>query len=165
MKKITILFGEMGSGKSHLGRALAGWRGVPFIEGDNYLPNDMLERVQSFLPLTLDQLDRFLLNVLPEALIREANASKRGIVVAQAMYRDCHRRQLRIYLETHGFEVELVYVNTPFFRNMKQIWTRKKGTLWVGYWLLNKLGFQVPTHSHVPVSTEEHIELFASWSR
>lgn len=165
MKKITILFGEMGAGKSYLGRKLAMLRGVPFVEGDAYMTKEMSEAVKKFKPLSKDMLGTYVKISLADAIKRETDKSRRGIVVSQALYTNELRRSLRAILEVWGFDVELLHVRVPFFQNIKQLWSRENGFRWVMYFLASHFFFEKPNHTHVAVKDVEQLKLFASWSK
>lgn len=72
----------------------------------------------------------------------------KGVVVAQALYRDRNRIDLEMQLRDKGIEVEYIMIQTPFFQHMKQLWSRKSGFKWLLYGLRNKPFFQKPTHRY-----------------
>lgn len=147
MKSICILFGEMGAGKNYWGQKWANWTGLDFVDGDDFAPPEMIEKVINFRPLTRDIVSKYL-DILAEEIPNKADASKNGIVVAQALYRDADRQDLKLYLESLGYNVEFYWIKTPLIQNMLQLLKRPNGMKWVGYWLLNKPFFQKPTHAY-----------------
>ena len=150
--KIKILFGEMGSGKTYKGKKLAENYGFDFLEGDSFLTKEMNDRVNSFKPLTKEMIDDFVKIHLFRGIIKAGwkaeQKGKRGLIVAQALYLDSLRVELKSKLIKAGYEVEFVKIETPFFTNMRQLWSRKFGMFWILYWLMNKPFFQNPTHSY-----------------
>jgi len=141
LDQITILYGEMGCGKSYLGKIVAKVWGLEFLEGDSLAPPEMVARVRSFRFLSRELLDRFIHVHLFNGIVKAASGSRR-LVVAQALYRRESRARLRLQLEDVGFTVAMVHIKTPFWRNLRQILQRPKGFRWAIYWLLSKPFFQ-----------------------
>lgn len=146
MQNIVILFGEMGSGKNYHGEKIAKEYGYTFFDGDTVVPSEMLEKVSKFEPLTREMVKDYVSNLASEIIV-EAKTSN-GLVVAQALYFDEDRKFLNTLLTAHGYKVEFRWVRTPFWRNLKQIYSRNNGLRWVIYWLTNKPFFQKPTHKY-----------------
>lgn len=147
-KMIILMFGEMGSGKSHLARTCCP-TDLAFIEGDDLIPEYMATAVRSFKPVNEDML-KGLVKALKYEVVRQADQTKHGVVVSQALYRDKDRREVISYWQERGFEVTAYYVKTrSFWQNLKQLLKRPKGWRWVIYWLASKPWFQKPTHSHI----------------
>lgn len=144
MKKVTIMFGEMGSGKTYLGTRFAKANGAVFFDGDSVVPPEMAEKVSAFKPLTRDILDRYLDILFDEIADRAAKCEH--LVVAQALYSDQDRKDLELFLISMAYEVEFIWIRTGFFRNLRQLLSRPNGWRWVGYWLMNKPWFRWPTH-------------------
>jgi gluconate kinase len=146
MTTITILYGEMGSGKNYQGERLAKKIGAPFLDGDTVLPPTMLERVKAFQPLTEGMLCEFihlhLYSAILDAVERAKDDPPTALVVAQALYRQENRTLLCQQLRRLGHDVEFVHVRAPFLQNLRQLWSRPRGLRWVFYWLLNKAFFQ-----------------------
>jgi gluconate kinase len=141
-KFVIVLFGEMGSGKSYLGKKLADNMEVPFIEGDNYLPDDMREAVERFGRVTPEMVSHLVARLAIQARIWLFDHD--GIVLSQALYREKDRLELNRLLKAAGFVVEWAYVKPGFRRNFKQLLRRPKRTRWVLYWLLSKFAFEPP---------------------
>lgn len=139
-KTVILLYGEMGAGKNYQGSRLADALGFSFLDGDDALPSELVERVRSFKPLTPKQLDAFIQGNLFEAITQSSHPT--GIVVAQALYLRSHRSALIERLRQHGFNVESRRIRVPFWQNVRQLWSRPNGAKWVAYWLLNKPFFQ-----------------------
>jgi shikimate kinase len=140
MKEVIILVGEMGCGKTYWGKKIANELGLEFYDGDKSLPYDMKDRVARFIPLTKEMVDDYIHNHLAPAirwLVKDD-----GLVVAQALYMKEHRDFLKKHLEKNGCVVTYWYLQTPFWQNLKQLWSRPKGFRWILYWLMNKPFFQ-----------------------
>lgn len=153
-KKIKILFGEMGAGKNYWGEALARGLGVEFFDGDTVVPPLMMEKVSKFKPIQKEVIVDYIFYYLLPEIVRRAERSQNlttGLVVAQALYDNEDRRDLSSCLEANGFEVEYYWIKTSFWKNIKQIFSRKKGLRWVIYWLLNKPFFNKPTHNYFTI--------------
>lgn len=140
MNSVRVLYGEMGSGKTYLGKQEAEALGCKFLEGDECIPPAMAERVRAFKPLSKEMVDDYVRNHLLPAIV---NAAREGdVVVAQALYRREHRDSISARLRSEGISVTWGYPHTPFWQNIRQLWARPRGFRWVLYWLLSKPFFQ-----------------------
>lgn len=146
MKTIYIFFGEMGCGKSYCGSRFAKRHDIKFFEGDNVIPARMLERVLKFKSITRDMLEEYM-DVLSESIAKEMETCDH-LVVAQALYADNDRKDLKTFLECLGYKVKMWWVQVPLWRNVQNLLTRPDGWKWALYWLFNKPWFQTPTHEH-----------------
>lgn len=135
----------MGGGKSHWGKILADIYSAEFFEGDSVIPQPMLDKVNNFRPVPRDMILDYLVVLISE-IDRRASYSSNGLVVSQALYLDEDRLRLYANLRNRGYVVEFVWIKVPFFKNLRQIYSRKNGLRWVFYWLMNKPFFQKPTH-------------------
>ena len=147
MKNVTILFGEMGGGKNYHGEKMAKWFGDVFFDGDTVIPPEMAERVANFKPLTRDMIDSYI-DILIDEIDRRAIKSENGLIVAQALYFNQDRKEIKFCLEQLGYRVIMCWVRPSFWRNFKQIQSRPNGWRWVLYWLMSKPFFQKPTHEY-----------------
>lgn len=148
MKTVTIFFGEMGCGKTYWGKTMSQWfPEFPFHEGDSVVPVEMAERVSKFKPLTREMILDYL-KILQDKIVEWTSVSKKGIFVSQALYFDEDRISLIKYLESQGIRVIAYWIKPPWWQNLWQILSRKKGIRWAIYWAMNKPFFQKPTHSH-----------------
>lgn len=140
MAKITIFYGEMGSGKSYTAQKYADENGIQFYEGDDAVTPAM----QSYIlkrPIPPDVLYDFMYrNLVPEIHVRACTTEH--LVVAQALYLKEHREGIRRVLEAYGHTVEYVLVKVPVLRNLRQLLSRKYGVFWVAYWLMNHAFFE-----------------------
>jgi gluconate kinase len=141
-KEIIFLFGEMGGGKNYWGEKIAKEKGYTFLDGDTLALPEMAEKVSQFKPLNRELIEKFVDNMAIEIIEKMDGID--GLVVAQALYMGEDRAFLRLLLGGLGYKVRFVWVKTPFFQNMKQIFSRPKGFRWVLYWLMNKPFFQKP---------------------
>lgn len=146
MKTIYIFFGEMGCGKSYCGERYAKKHGFKFFEGDSVVTPRMMDKVVKFKPITRDLIEEYL-DVLFEEIARQAETCE-NLVVAQALYTDEDRKDLKIFLECLGYKVKMWWVKVPLMQNVRGLMTRKDGWKWVLYWLFNKPFFQKPAHDH-----------------
>lgn len=142
-KYIAIFFGPMGCGKSHLGRHFSKSWNLEFVEGDEHLPDDMKARVGKFLPPSKDMLDR-MVEKLKEEVASTAMNAKYGVLVSQALYRNSHREELYQYFKARGFNVDLLMIKVSWWQNIKNLWSRKRGFLWVLYWIISRPFFEKP---------------------
>jgi gluconate kinase len=146
MKKIVILFGEMGAGKNYWGEFLRPYLDMPFFDGDTVATPEMAERVAKFQPLTPEIVSNYVQILAQETLIRVRQYPNQELMVGQALYLDEHRLFLQKFFQEKGYTVQFLWVKPPFWRNLRQIFSRKKGFLWAIYWLINRPFFQKPTH-------------------
>lgn len=146
MKTVYIFFGEMGCGKTYCASRFAKKHNLRFFEGDSVITPRMLEKVQKFKPITRDILEEYL-DALSESIAKEMETCEH-LVVAQALYTDSDRKDLKVFLECLGYEVKMMWVRVSFWRNIRNLLTRPNGWKWAAYWLLNKPWFQGPTHEH-----------------
>jgi gluconate kinase len=140
MSHVTIFYGEMGSGKTYQGRREAERLGALFLEGDTYIPSNMLDRVKEFKPLGNALLNDYVFNHLTPAIVRAA--ATQDIVVAQALYQRKHRRYIESKLASLGITTLWIKCSVPFLQNLAQLWARPQGLRWVAYWLFSKPFFQ-----------------------
>jgi gluconate kinase len=140
MKTVIIIVGQMGCGKTYWGKLVAKQANHEFFDGDDVLTSAMREKVSHFRPLTKAMVDDYVRNHLAPAIVQRAGDDY--LVVAQALYRKEHRDFLEKYLKENGCCVHYWYLWTPFWRNLKQLWSRPKGFRWVLYWLMNRPFFQ-----------------------
>lgn len=145
MNEVIILFGEMGSGKNYWGEKIAKEKDYQFFDGDDVILPEMLEYVSRFKFIT-----RSMLTAYVEHLAKETaeKAKTDNVVLAQALYFNEDRLYLAKYLEEQGYAVRFIWVRVPFWRNIRQIFSRILGTLWVLYWLVNHFWFEKPTHKY-----------------
>jgi gluconate kinase len=149
MKRVNIFFGEMGCGKSYCAQKYAERHNFPFLEGDQFVTPEMAQRVSNFQSLNERMIDEYM-EVLGDAISdrMEKMRDSETLIVAQALYRDQDRKDMKLLLESQGYEVRMWLVKVPLWRNIQNLLTRKDGWKWVLYWLLNKPFFQKPTHEH-----------------
>lgn len=150
---VYLLFGEMGTGKSYwrnrLKRALRGAGMVTSVEGDAYVPWEMSMRVRKLLPPKREHIEE-IVDELVKVPVKKVMRGFKHIIISQALYKDADRRYLIGRWQALGFTVVPVWVRVGFWQNLKQLWSRDRGGLrWVAYWLLNKRGFEEPTHNFV----------------
>ncbi len=147
MKNIIVLFGEMGCGKNYWGARVAQEMGYVFYDGDLAAPPEVVEKVSRFKLLDRELILDFV-HQLCLVIIDKVPATN-GIVVAQALYFDQDRKYIKEELGRLGYHVSFQWVRPPFWRNLKQIYSRPDGFRWVVYWLRNKRWFQKPTHEYI----------------
>jgi gluconate kinase len=105
--KAWFLFGLMGCGKSHAGRLLAQHHGFFFKDGDDLLTPSMNLAIAEKRQFTDAMRDEYFA-VIADYVLAEAPKHER-IVVAQAAYKERHRR----YLQSRISGLKLVWIDTP----------------------------------------------------
>lgn len=102
----VIVMGVSGAGKTAVGRALAAWLGLPFIEGDSLHPTANIEKMAAGIPLTdndrwpwLDSIGRHL---------AEASERAGGAVATSSALKAAYRDRLRAYAKQ---KLRFVFLN------------------------------------------------------
>src|SRR5262245_55135704 len=105
---IVVVMGVSGSGKTTVGKALAGKLGWRFIEGDDYHPPSNVEKLRAGTPLTDDD-RRPWLAALRER-VDQAVAAGESIVLACSALKHSYQD----YLERHDpSRIRFVYLHGP----------------------------------------------------
>jgi hypothetical protein len=142
-KTITIFFGEIGSGKSYYASKYSN-----FLEGDNYLSPEVLERVSKFKPLTKEMVSESIKKFLIPAIIDKARLSNANLFISQALYSNQDRLFIKSFLELIGYKVGFIWVKPSIWKNFTNL-LKRKSFKWFIYWLINKPYFDPPTHKHL----------------
>lgn len=145
---IYILIGEMGCGKSFIGQKLANEMSPStiFLDGDSVIPNDILQKVNNFKQLSLDDLRLITIALKDKIFSLKKKYPTSSIVVSQALYRKEERRLLYKYV-WHNFpddKVWFYHVKCSSWMNIKNLLKRENGWSWVWYWFKNRPFFQSP---------------------
>jgi gluconokinase len=106
-KRLYVVMGVSGSGKSVIGAALARELGVGFVEGDSYHTGENVERMALGIPLT-DEDRAGWLNALATRL-REANDAETGLVMTCSAL----KRSYRDILRAGASDLHLVFLKGP----------------------------------------------------
>lgn len=150
---LTVLFGEVGIGKSTLGKKLSKDTGVKFIEGDDFLPKNLDRQLAKGIPLTATDVDEFVIDNLIPGIQKEY--SKSGtLIVAQALYFKKHRDLINA---TFGVK-NVRFVWLPVANILTQIGRLKNRTrslFWVINAILSKFWFEKPKNSSIFEVTKE----------
>lgn len=138
--RVRVLYGEMGAGKNYSGERLSETLGVPFLDGDDVIPDPMRQRIAAFKIVTPEMIENYISLHLAPAILRLAK--KQDVVVAQALYLKRHRELLEWLLKGAGHEVEFFHIRVPFLQHVRQLLSRDQGWRWLAFALLNKPFFQ-----------------------
>jgi carbohydrate kinase (thermoresistant glucokinase family) len=87
-----LLFGQIGSGKSHVGALLAQEFGFHYHDADTDLPGEIVDAIRRHAPLTDDMRDQFAERIATR--LEALSASHSNFVVAQALFKDRQRSLL-----------------------------------------------------------------------
>lgn len=150
MKTLYFFFGQVGAGKTYCAKRFAKKIGAHFYDGDDSLSLELRSKVEKVQPLTRSDIYGFITNYLAEDCVRLAE-SHDVLVVAQALYNEGDRLWLGHTLRRFGIDTIFVHIRTPFWRNLKQLWSRKNGLRWIRMWLISKPWFEQPTHYCVDI--------------
>ena len=104
-RRIYVVMGVSGSGKSVVGALLARALDLPFVEGDHYHPAENVARMSAGIPLTDDDRQGWLRSLA--ARIREASDTDTGLVLACSALKRSYRDLLRV---ESGAPVQFVFL-------------------------------------------------------
>ncbi len=137
-----FLFGQVGSGKSHIGRLLGARFGIHFHDGDDDLPACIRVAVKDHLPITDAMRDEFTDIII--ARIRSLSSQHDNLCVAQALFKNAHRQKLLRAVP----DVHMVWVRSTPDMIANRL-ARRTGHLATGYYaaIVNP-GFESPTVPH-----------------
>lgn len=139
-KKIHFLFGEMGSGKNYYGKIIADLRGIPFFDGDDFLPEKLRKKVAVHKSLTNSEVNIFVTRHLIPAIQKLDEQHPGGFVISQALYRDKHRIMI-----SKMFDAQLYWVRPTHIRHIRNLLTRMHPLRWIALAALSKPWFEKPT--------------------
>ena len=101
---VVVLMGVSGSGKTTVGRALAGQLGWPFVDADDHHPDANKAKMREGIPLGDEDREPWLLDL--SRLIDEACEDDRDLVLACSALKRAYRDNLR----TDGDCVRFVFL-------------------------------------------------------
>lgn len=101
-----LLFGQIGSGKSHIGELLARDFGLHYHDADTDLPPEIAAAIRRHEPLTDAMRDAFVARIAVR--IAALSVTHLNFVVAQALFKDRHRA----LLQTVFPDLQLIWVRT-----------------------------------------------------
>lgn len=165
---IYLLFGEMGVGKNYVGERMARQLGCPFFDGDDAIPDRMMVKIEKFKILSLGDLDSYTQDHLVPA-IQDRAFWESDLVVAQALYRRRHRREIVEAIErkwplydASRNKVVPVWLKPPsLLTHAKRLLGREHGFKWLLYALVTKPFFQKPDRGTAVIVNETGSELAA----
>jgi gluconate kinase len=135
---IHFLVGPMGAGKNYVGELLAEKLNCKFIDGDDFLPKELKEKIFKFKPLSKSDLNNFIKeHLIPK--VEQQSYIHPDLVIAQALYRREHREIINKHFKG---QCRFIKIKTPLVTNLKRLLTRKKGIRWALYGLINRPFFQ-----------------------
>jgi gluconokinase len=100
---IVVLMGVVGSGKTTVGRLLAGQLGWEFADADDYHPRENVEKIRHGIPLNDEERRPWLERL--RAAIAGWMAEGHSVVLACSALKRSYRSELRV-----GPEVQFVYL-------------------------------------------------------
>ena len=142
---LTVLFGEIGIGKSTLGKKLSKKTGIKFVDGVEFLPDNLDRQLSSGIPLTKNDVDEFVIENLIPGIQKEYR--KNGtLIVAQDLYLKRHRDLINA---TFGIKnVRFVWLPVHSIRTqISRLKNRTKSWLWILNAILSKYWFEKPKYS------------------
>lgn len=141
---ITIIFGEMGSGKTFAGLQLSKQTGEHYFDGDDWLPTDLYNKINKGGLITKSEADRF----IKTNFISGLEATKQvmrgtNFIISQALYNEAHRQ----FIADH-YDCEFILIKTPFFQHIRQLFSRPNKWRWIFNMLVSKPWFNRPKVPH-----------------
>lgn len=89
-----IFMGVSGCGKTTIGKKTAAILGVPFYEGDDYHPEENVEKMSQGIPLTDEDRDGWL-DTLSKLISEKLDAGESGVLSCSALKKK-YRQKLRV---------------------------------------------------------------------
>lgn len=131
---IYLLFGEMGSGKTHLGEELSYHLKCPFYDGDDVLPARLQAKVSNAQLLNIDEVDSYIKEYLIP-YIKKVSQESEDLILSQALYTHRHRQMIKGKFYP---SIKWIEVRAPFETQMKRLWSRPQGWRWCINAMLSK---------------------------
>jgi gluconokinase len=101
------MMGVSGSGKTEIGKRLAGELNWPFFDGDDFHPPANVEKMQQSIPLTDEDRDVWL-DALQDLIAAHINAGQPAIIACSAL-KQVYRDRLNI-----GQSVQFIYLKGSY---------------------------------------------------
>ena len=106
-RRIYVMMGVAGSGKTVVGARIAHSLGVEFVDGDDYHSADNVARMAAGIPLTDDDRAEWLRTIAGR--LRESKSGGEGLVMACSALKRAYRDTLR----QADPDLQLVYLRAP----------------------------------------------------
>lgn len=106
-KKILIIMGVSGTGKSTIGKLLSDALDIPFYDGDDFHPEANVKKMSAGQPLNDDDRQDWLLKLNKLAKEHES----KGVIIACSALRESYRILLRNGIEN---SMEFIYLEGSF---------------------------------------------------
>ncbi|TAI49056.1 gluconokinase [Flagellimonas allohymeniacidonis] len=117
-KKVFIVMGVSGTGKTTVGKLLGKALDIPFFDGDDYHPETNVQKMSAGIPLNDQDREGWLLTL--NELAQKHRSS--GAVIACSALKESYRKILRKDLDNH---LEFVFLQGSFELIKKRMESRK----------------------------------------
>lgn len=117
-KRVLVIMGVSGSGKTTIGKLLAKKLGYPFFDGDDFHPEANIEKMKSGLPLNDEDRKGWLVRLNQLALEHRHT----GAVIACSALKNTYRGILKAGV---GSCMEFIYLEGSFNQIKKRLKNRK----------------------------------------
>ncbi|MDC6364952.1 MULTISPECIES: gluconokinase [Flavobacteriaceae] len=117
-KRILVVMGVSGTGKTTIGKLLSNKLGYPFFDGDDFHPEENIKKMNSRIPLTDEDRKGWLLKLNQIALENEHTGAIIGCSALKKTYRDILRNGLEA-------KMEFVYLAGSFEQVKSRLESRK----------------------------------------
>lgn len=142
---ITILFGEVGIGKSYLAQNLSKETGIKFVEGDDFIPKNLLNKMKRGRPLSTNDVDEFVIDSLIPGIKEEYKKSS-ALIVSQALYLKRHRDLINATFGSKNVRFVWLPVNS-IITQLSRLKNRVRGWWWILNALISKPWFEKPGYT------------------
>ena len=142
----------MGSGKNFIGNKISELTGLPFIDGDSFLPESLLKKVENAELIFASEIDLFLRQNLLPGLVELSKQFPDGVIVEQALYGESHRNLIASQLNCDFF-----WIKTPFKQHLRNLSYRSNSGKWIINMLLSKMAFNKPILPHKIIVNSDNL--------
>ena len=144
-----FLFGQIGSGKSHVGHLLGERFNLHFHDADDDLPTSIRIAVKNHLPISDTMRDEFTEIIVSR--IRSLSTRHENLCVAQALFKNKHREKLLCALP----DIRMVWVRSHPDLIARRLERRTDHLATAYYATVVNPKFEVPTIPHESVENTE----------
>lgn len=132
MPYLICCYGEMGKGKTTVGKLLSKMTGIPFLEGDSLIPKDV--KLESNAAV-----DKFVIDNLIPGIKEKLKENNNDLIFAYATYKKEHRDLIREKFKDQVDDVIFINIDCRFEHQMKNLWNRPSGArYWIPFSVISK---------------------------
>ncbi|MFK8103810.1 MAG: gluconokinase [Saprospiraceae bacterium] len=148
---IIIIFGVSGSGKTTIGQQLSSYLEIPFYDGDDFHPENSIQKMSKGIPLNDSDRAPWLSNLAQHLVQCEFNG---GAILACSALKASYRKQLSSQLK----EVQWIFLRGSFDQLETRLEQRKNHFMKKEMLQSQFDTLEVPTYGlHVDISTPPYL--------